>query len=178
MSHCDSTRENLTAWIDGELRAPDEQLLTAHLDTCPSCTAEAAGLRQAISWQVHTLPKGLLETPVDVAGLRLGLHRRLAAVREREESAPSWNWSWLFRPFAMATAAVAVAVLAVVWQAGEPETLLVSIGVEQPPSEVVNNTERFRYLDVIQNLEALEHFDAVEAISLEGEQVPADTGNG
>lgn len=178
MSHCDSTRENLTAWIDGELPAPDAQRLTAHLDTCPSCTAEAADLRQAIGWQVDTLPKGLLETPVDVGALRLGLHRRLAAVREREESTPAWNWSWLFRPFAMATAAVAVAVLAVVWRAGEPETLLVSLGVEPPPSEVVNNTERFRYLDVIQNLEALEHFDAVEAVSLEEEHAPADTGNG
>src|SRR5262245_45988857 len=160
MSQCDSIRENLTAWIDGELSAAEEQHLAAHLDGCQACTVEAGDLRRAIGWQAQTLSKGLLEAPVDVGALRNGLHRRLAAIREREEPAAAWSWSRLLRPFAVATAAVAVAVLALMWQTPEPAPLLVTIGVEQPPAEVVNNPEMFRYLDVMQNLEALEHFDA------------------
>lgn len=175
MSHCDSIRENLTAWIDGELPPSERQHLGAHLDSCQACSTEADALRQAITWQEQTLPKGLLEAPVDVDALRIGLRRQLVAIHEREESTPVRSWSWLLRPLVMATAAVAVALFVLVWKVGEPEPLLVSLGVEPAPEEVVKKPEMFRYLDVIQNLEALEHFDAVEAVSLEDERAHADT---
>jgi anti-sigma factor RsiW len=175
MTACDSMRENLTAWIDGELPLAEERQVTAHIDACETCAAEAAALRRAITWQEHAMPQALLEAPVDVGALRLGMRRRLAAVRAREESAPQWSWTWLVRPFALATAAAAVVLLAVVWQVGEPEPLLVSLGVEQPPAEVVNNPEMFRYFDVIRNLEAFEHFEAVEAVSLEEDRARADS---
>jgi anti-sigma factor RsiW len=172
MTSCKLVHENLTAWIDGELPKAEALGVESHLDGCQTCAAEARALRSAISWQTEILPTKLLEAPVDVGALRLGLHRQMARLRQREEPvAPSWTW--LVRPFALAASALAVAVLVIVWRSAEPQPLLVSLGVEPPPAEVVTRPDKFQYLDVIENLDVLEHFEAVQAVHLEDERADA-----
>jgi len=174
MNRCDSTRDSLTAWIDGELSPSDEREVEAHVGTCTSCATEAESLRHEIDWQKRILPNALLDAPVDVVALKMGLQRQLNTIRRQEERPVSYSWGWLIRPLAMATAGLALTLLVVVWRAGEPESLLVSIGVEDPPAEVATRPDMFKYLDVIENLEALEHFEAVQAVRLEDERAHLD----
>jgi len=175
MTQCESVPASLTAWIDGELTAAEGQNVAQHIAGCSSCAAVAESLRSAIAWQTQTMPARLLESPVDVAALRLGLRRQLNAQRRHEEEAAPRTWGWLFlRPVAMAAAGLALTLLVVVWRAGEPESLLVSVGVEAPPAEVATHPDMFKYLDVIENLEALEHFEAVQAVRLEDERAHLD----
>ena len=169
MTSCKPLRENLTAWIDGELPKADGLRVEEHLTGCEACAAEARSLRQAVSWQTDVLPGKLLEAPVDVGALRWGLHRQLAQLREREEPATP-SWAWLFRPLALAASGFALALFVIVWRSAEPQPLLVSLGVEPPPAEVVTRPDKFQYLDVIENLDVLEHFEAVQAVHLEDER--------
>lgn len=172
---CDSISASLTAWIDGELSPADEQNVARHVADCSSCAQEAERLRTAIDWQKRMLPARLLDEPVDVASLRLGLRRRIGALRDQEEpSAASRSWAWLIRPLAVASAGLALASLFLVWRAAEPETLLVSLGVEEPPAVVVRDPEMFKYLEVIEKLDALEHFEAVQAVQLDDERAHLD----
>ncbi len=172
-TRCDSISDSLTAWIDGELPATDEQVVARHVADCSSCGREAQRLRQAIRWQTETLPARLLESPVDVAALRMGLRRQLNATRRQDEAVPR-AWTWFLRPFAMASAGLALALTVVAWRATQPEPLLVSLGVEEPPPDVATVPDKFQYLEVIENLEALEHFEAVQAVRLEDERAHLD----
>lgn len=169
MTSCKTIRENLTAWIDGELSQAELARVENHLADCETCATEARSLRQAVSWQTDILPGKLLDAPVDVGALRLGLHRRLARLRNREETVTS-SWTWLLRPLAVAVSGAALSLLVIIWRSAEPQPLLVSLGVEAPPAEVVTRPEKFQYLDIIENLDVLEHFEAVQAVRLEEER--------
>jgi anti-sigma factor RsiW len=171
---CDSISDSLTAWIDGELAASDERVVARHVADCSSCADEVQRLRQTIRWQTETLPTRLLESPVDVAALRMGVRRQLNAARRPQEQPAPRAWTWLLRPLAVASAGLAVALVVVVWRATQPEPLLVSLGVEAPPPAVATVPDKFQYLEVIENLEALEHFEAVQAVRLEDERAHLD----
>lgn len=174
MNRCEPISESLTAWIDGELSPAEEHQVAEHVAACPSCSVEAERLRRAVTWQTKSLPAQLVEAPVDVAALRMGLRRQLNAAPRDEEQAQSRGWAWLIRPVAMATAGLAAALLVVVWRTGAPAPLLVSLGVEAPPAELATHPDMFKYFEVIENLEALEHFEAVEAVHLEDERAYLD----
>jgi anti-sigma factor RsiW len=174
MTRCDSISDSLTAWIDGELSSPEEREVALHVADCSSCAQQADRLREAIDWQTQSLPGRLLEDPVDVGVLRMGMQRRLSALREQDEPTSSRTWAWLIRPLAMASAGLALASILMFWRAAEPESLLVSLGVEEPPADLATRPEMFKYLEVIENLEALEHFEAVQAVRLEDERAHLD----
>jgi anti-sigma factor RsiW len=44
--NCDQVREDLGAWIDGELEPFEAKGMEAHLDACPACQGEAEEIRQ------------------------------------------------------------------------------------------------------------------------------------
>lgn len=54
----------LSAWVDGELTAAERHAAAAHLDACPHCTADLAGLAKVrglvASLPVRRSPAGLL----------------------------------------------------------------------------------------------------------------------
>ncbi|QUV92151.1 anti-sigma factor [Chloracidobacterium aggregatum] len=102
---CERCLEQLDAYLDGELDAPDASLLSAHLRQCPNCQAEY----RAREWENRlyrdmaagvSLPEGLW--PRIAAGL--------AAVDEREQrrsgggvrtgsdrnclAGGGWGWRW------------------------------------------------------------------------------------
>lgn len=72
---CDRVREELSAYLDGELAAPEAGQLRAHLDRCPTCRGELDSLRRAAE-AVKDLPP--LKAP---AGLR---EKVMAGVRAEE----------------------------------------------------------------------------------------------
>lgn len=173
MTPCDSIGQLLTPWVDGELAPRDEQRVVQHLADCPSCAEEADSLRRAVAWQTPALATHMRATPVDVEAMRIALRPQINAARRDEERKARRSWVWWIRPLAMATAGLAL-VLVVASRAGEPESILVSLGIAEPPAEVASHPEMFRYLDVIENLEALEHFEAVQAVRLEDERARLD----
>jgi hypothetical protein len=90
---CERCLEQLDAYLDGELDAPDASLLAAHLRQCPSCQAEY----RAREWENRlyrdvaagaSLPEGLW--PRIAAGM--------AAVDEREQRRSSGGRTDWFRP--------------------------------------------------------------------------------
>lgn len=44
MTHCESVRESLGAWLDGELHSADAGSIQAHLDECASCSRDCRQL--------------------------------------------------------------------------------------------------------------------------------------
>lgn len=90
---CERCLEQLDAYLDGELDAPDASLLSAHLRQCPNCQAEY----RAREWENRlyrdmaagvSLPEGLW--PRIAAGL--------AAVDEREQRRSGGGRTNWFRP--------------------------------------------------------------------------------
>jgi anti-sigma factor RsiW len=164
MGTCDWVHENLTAWIDGELPMRERAALQQHLETCGPCTAEARDLRAAIGLQRRVLGQmtgaGAIETEP------LWRKVRLALVEAERPRAP-W-WGWLRQPFAMAGATVAAALL-ILLIAGGPRAILVSLGIESPPTAVAREPELFKDYPLIEQLDALEHFDTVQSVPLDEE---------
>src|ERR1043166_5124351 len=112
MASCRVIRENLTAWIDGELSARWEGRVRGHLATCAACTTEADGLRASIALQRRALSEvttapGFNPAP---AGLRLqrALHSPAHAAADAQEGWVAVVRGWFGHPLALAGAAVAV----------------------------------------------------------------------
>ena len=51
----DHLGDALSAWLDGELPAAQQEVVRAHLDGCPGCAEELAAVDQARRW-VRSLP--------------------------------------------------------------------------------------------------------------------------
>ena len=64
MNRCDTLRDNLKAYLDGELPVTERLALRLHLSRCPACRKEAE-LMEHISNELHEGDAGILE-----AGLR------------------------------------------------------------------------------------------------------------
>jgi anti-sigma factor RsiW len=47
---CKQCTENLTAFLDGELRTSDSAQMRLHLDICPSCAAELCSLKESANY--------------------------------------------------------------------------------------------------------------------------------
>jgi anti-sigma factor RsiW len=47
---CKECAENLTAFLDGELRASNSAEIQRHLDICPSCAGEMRSLKEAVEY--------------------------------------------------------------------------------------------------------------------------------
>ena len=107
-------REELSAWLDGELSRGRAAEIRAHLDGCAACSGHLAQLRR-VSEDVRSLPRETMPAELKASILT-------AARRGTARSAVTWRG-----PFALSSlAAAAVLVLAVVvWQRS---------GIEPPPA--------------------------------------------
>lgn len=172
MASCRTVGDQLTAWIDGELSAGEDERVRTHLDGCASCVAEAKSLRAAIELQRPALARLAAVPDLDVSGISRRFRQTLAALPD--EATGSWgHWrQWLLRPVAIAGAAMAAGVAALVLFAGGPEAVLVPLGVEPPPVAVSRQPDLFKDYTLIQHLDALENFDTVESTPLDDDQAP------
>ncbi len=110
---CESVREKLTAYLDGELEGERGSAIRGHLRGCDAC--------RAIASDEATLRDGLRSLPPldPPASLWAGVQARLAAEEVRDAEKPAWRraLSWL-KPRAthigLAGAALAAAVVLIV----------------------------------------------------------------
>jgi hypothetical protein len=114
-------REEVMAYLDGELPAPQAASMRAHLERCESCRALADELRAISSslgeWQVEPAP-----TVLDVS-VRAALDAAPLSGRAGASDGPPSKWRPWFGlpllPFAGAAAAIAI-VAFVTWPIAEP----------------------------------------------------------
>jgi anti-sigma factor RsiW len=164
---CKRDREQLSAYIDGELAPAARAELESHIQACASCRAEVAGhdrLAEAFASLREVTPPGDFEAR---------FWARVA--REKEAAAaPAGIWRWLTWPRALAASALAaLAVLLLVPQAREhvapklvPVTLShpeVAVKID-PDVKIVSNPKDFELLqdpdmDAISEVDVLEDWD-------------------
>jgi anti-sigma factor RsiW len=97
---CTQCAENLTAFLDGELRASASAQIRLHLDTCPSCANELRGLKESADF-IESHHKEL-EPRLESWNL----------VRARLSVADSSSWFHFFSPNRWRIAMVSLAIVA------------------------------------------------------------------
>jgi anti-sigma factor RsiW len=133
---CESVREKLTAYLDGELEGERGSAVRGHLRSCDACRAIAAD-EAALRDGLRALPP--LDPP---ASLWAGVQQRLAAEEVKDAERPAWGraLSWL-RPrlpqLALGSVALAAAIvlLAVRMQRDDEPTPSPSV-VHVPPPKI------------------------------------------
>lgn len=168
MNACDTFREQLTAAVDGELSLGARLRLGLHLDRCSACAAIAERRRTFVSEQrdlLRRLPPADLDVAAALAAARrdltaLGADQIVPPRRVRPEPAQPWLWAALGGATAVLLLASTVASL------GGIDSVLVPLGVEEPPKAVAKRADLFHEYDVIRQLDALEHYDAVRSVPL------------
>jgi hypothetical protein len=134
---CESVREKLTAYLDGELEDERGSAVRGHLRSCEACAAIAhdeAALRDGL----RSLP------PLDPPGsLWAGVQQRLAAEEVRDAERPAWRraFAWL-SPRAphigLAAAALTAAIVLLVVRMQRDEEQPVAVKPPPPtPQQVV-----------------------------------------
>jgi predicted anti-sigma-YlaC factor YlaD len=168
MSDCQDFREELTAWVEGQLPARQHERISEHVTHCPQCAVEADSLRSAIAWQRRALRAVVSLDAVDPLALSARLRRQLSAAAD--DRAPAWIlrdlWTTTVGRLALAGAAVSVAALVFLLEIG-PGMVLIPLGLEAPPAAVARRTEFFKDYPMIERLDVLEHFDTVESVPLD-----------
>jgi anti-sigma factor ChrR (cupin superfamily) len=82
---CETARELLEPFVDGELSTSDQVVVQAHLHTCQTCQARVADM-SLIGWSVRSAPRAVT-TEGDVSVLTIAQEGVLARVHaEREQS--------------------------------------------------------------------------------------------
>jgi len=105
--HCEAVRDNLQAYLDGQLPPDETQAIETHLETCGACAEELALLRQ-VDDALATVP--VLEEP---QGLALQVMARV-----RAEPLPTFRLRWEDAVVSIAFAGAATApmvVLLLLW---------------------------------------------------------------
>jgi anti-sigma factor RsiW len=153
-SACDTVRDDLTAWIDGELPPRRSEQVGQHVESCDACAAESANLRLAITEHRHLLA-GLADVGVDAVSLRQSLRQGMAEMKA--QATPSVWLAW--KPRLLTAAAAAAAVFTVMWIAGGPAAVFIPLGLEAPPPAVAREPTLFRDYPLIQNLDVLENLE-------------------
>jgi hypothetical protein len=113
---CEKIREQLTAYLDGELEGDRGTPVRGHLRTCAECrqiATDEAALRDGL----RALPP--LDPP---ASMWAGVQARLADAEVAESKRPAWRraltrWAPLAPRFGMITGALAAAAVLLVWRA-------------------------------------------------------------
>ena len=129
---CDKIREQLTAYLDGELEGDRGTPVRGHLRTCEACrqvATDEAALRDGL----RALPP--LDPP---PSLWANVQAQLAAAEVRESQRPAWRralsrWAPLAPRFGMALGACAAATVLLVWHAHHREEAPAPSVAQQTP---------------------------------------------
>jgi anti-sigma factor RsiW len=151
---------DLAAYVDGELPPDRAVRIERHVQSCSSCSAVVAGLRQ-----VNALPPlPVIEPSADFDRI---FWTKLAGVRQEQEAhhGPG-RWRSVARSFFTRPAGLS---LAAGFALG---VFVVTLYLLRPPHAVLPQQEimaaadldLYANLDVIQNSEALEHFELIQVL--------------
>ncbi len=150
-------RRDLTALVDGELSPTRAAAVRSHLFHCPHCAAFQEEVARCVAQQRRLL--ALVAETADIDAERLG---RSLAARLDKERVPPRRWALASR---LAVAAAVAGALLVLVPALNP--LLIAAGVADPPPVVAEKPDLFRDYTLFEHLDALEHFETVQAVPLE-----------
>jgi hypothetical protein len=117
---CENIREQLTAYLEGELEGDRGTAVRGHLRTCEACRQVATD-ESALRDGLRSLPP--LDPP---PSLWAGVQAQLAAAEVRESQRPAWRralsrWAPLAPRFGMVLGACAAATVLIVWHAHRHE---------------------------------------------------------
>ncbi|MBZ5494988.1 MAG: zf-HC2 domain-containing protein [Acidobacteriia bacterium] len=127
---CDGAEQLLCAWVDGNLRPDDGEIIRLHIDHCPDCCELAATLTE----MKEVLPGMATLEPdarftADVFSATAGLRSRIREARQPLDF-PVW-WSRLIRRPRFAWEAAYVGTLLVLLALGNPAVLPKALAVPQ-----------------------------------------------
>jgi anti-sigma factor RsiW len=182
---------------DGELEARRRRALDRHLVRCGACRAEQVSI-EGVLRLMDQLP-----TEVEVpAGLQQRVLRQVRILADEDGAqARWWSLSTGLRTLAPAFAASAVVVLAILGLRGDQPSLAPAIPdqraaapapaaeavrplatakphktriPDEPPAELASRPDLFVDLPILDNLEKMEHFDAIAGME-DADPTGADT---
>ncbi len=134
---CEQTREDLTAYLDGELEDASGSAVRGHLRTCEACrqvATDEAALRDGL----RALPS--VDPP---PSLWAGVQQKLAAAEVADAERPSWRravarWAPVARTRAVGIgAAFAAAAVMVVWWRTHLPPVEPEVAITLPPTPVL-----------------------------------------
>jgi anti-sigma factor RsiW len=171
MQGCDSIRDRLIDFIEGELAADQSRQIEAHLGRCPQCARDVVGLRDVLggarNLPAPPVPAGFLD------GFATGVLTRIASQPSPRVPVGRKVATWLggvrLRPIPALSAAAVLGLLLIFGLVRTPRSPQVS-----PAPEVLVVGES---LSMAQNLDVLEQFDLLEDLDLL-EQLPLLRGPG
>jgi len=134
---CEEIRENLAAYLDGEIEGASRRSMDSHLSGCPACLTEKRA--QSAAWRLLDAD----EAPAVPAGLR---DRVLARVRK---AGPGRVLRFRLPAAAAAAAVLLVAGGAVVYMNRTDPTLPAGAGA--PPDQLLENLAVLESLDLLQD---------------------------
>ena len=156
---CHSCRDNLSAFLDGELSVEVTARVEEHLEGCDSCRRELEALR-GIDTALDAL--GDLEPVSDFTERVL---RRIAAEGEGEKAvrvhapARGRRVTWKMAASLAAAACIAAAVLVTLHLAGNGGDV-----VTDPPPTVIAELDMFAEMELLSDMDVIENLDALEAL--------------
>ena len=132
-SGCTQADDRLTAYLDGELPAPQERQVAEHLLGCPVCQAQVAELRFAMEAIQRALASAPSPAPPELlVGVRRAVNEETPATGT-PESGPGEVRALLVRVGGMALAACFLVVVALTMHLGQPPTVHVAHDPEATP---------------------------------------------
>jgi anti-sigma factor RsiW len=155
---CRSVEPDLVAWIDGALPDRRARRVAVHVEGCPTCGAAAGSLRASARAQSRALRRHLADRPPDVD--RMWRHTRASLADVPPQ--PRWNLAWVVRPAVAFAVSLAFVLGLGVTAVGGPETVLISLGVEEPPLPLEKKPDLFKEYSIIEELDVLERFDTAD----------------
>jgi hypothetical protein len=176
---CETIKTHLVAYRDGELSEQDRTRVTAHLNTCPTCTREEKQLARVDQMLINL--ERITPSPDFAAAFWRRLEQegqssqeepesRLARWwRELREGFPSWQWT----P-ALAGAASLLVFLSYMLTSRPtttptpPAQPAVKVAAEVP-APVAKEPGLFVDYGFLGDLDKLNHFDEIAAVQLPGE---------
>ena len=156
---CRRVRENLAAYLDGELKPGTRRLIEEHLADCPRCRTHRDELRD--TWRLLDD----LEAPI----VPRRFTEKVVAFVEDDEQAGLWGRLSRATGARGLAAGVAASIAAAVFLFG----LYIS---SKPLSDVLTPAEQecVRYLDLLVDLQTAENMDTVKQMQSLGQTIEGD----
>jgi anti-sigma factor RsiW len=159
--NCKDVQIELAAFLGGQLKGEEAHGVRKHLASCARCSSALSATDRI---ETLTLMDEVVEPAPDLQErfrTRLEAHRQSQAVAVR---AGWWNSLWQPRRLAAIGALAAVLIIGIYWLNLEPGVSEIDLGLngyEQLPL--------LQDMEIIQNLELLEDFDAIAVLPENGE---------
>lgn len=167
MTRCKKVADNLVAYSDGELSPKDARVVREHLEGCPGCREVLARL-QAVEREMRLLP-GVSPS----AGFDRAFRMKLQDERVRRENASVGlrvaleRFHEWFGPRQVVAAAAGLAMLVVTIGVF---TMVRTPGLPEENLHLANDMDLFLNMEVIENSDALEHFEVITLLDALAEE--------